>query len=122
MCVSTTVRTRRASHADTAMSHFFCRLNAPRRTFADDMTGAERLLMLQHAAYWQELLGKGQAELFGMVADPGGAWGIAIANVEDRSAVDRILDRDPVILADRGFRYDVFVMPRGAIVRAPRAR
>lgn len=73
--------------------------------------------MAQHAMYWKGLLQEGRAELFGLVADPAGGWGVAVANVEDREAVAQITEADPVILSKRGFSYDIFPMPRGAVVR-----
>jgi hypothetical protein len=99
------------------MSHFFCRLNPPRPTFAQDATDAERELMARHAAYWREHLDAGRAEIFGLVGDPAGAWGFAIANVADRAAASALTNGDPVIIAAQGFSYDVFPMPRGAVMR-----
>jgi len=99
------------------VTHFFCRLNPPRATFAQDLTDEERQLMMRHAAYWREHLDAGRAEIFGMVADPGGGWGFAVAKAEDPSAVAAMTAADPVMVAQRGFSYDVFPMPRGAVMR-----
>lgn len=73
--------------------------------------------MAQHAMYWKGLLQEGRADLFGLVADPSGGWGVAVANVEDLDAITKITEADPVILSQGGFSYDIFPMPRGAVVR-----
>ena len=41
------------------MSAFVFRLNAPRPTFALDMTDEERAIMGRHAAYWQPFIDSG---------------------------------------------------------------
>lgn len=99
------------------MSHFYCRLNPPRPTFAQDATDEERQLMARHFAYWREHLDAGHVEIFGVVGDPAGAWGFAVANAADTAAVDAMTSADPVMLAQQGFSYDVFPMPRGAVMR-----
>lgn len=104
------------------MAHYFCRLNPPRTTFSADMTPEEFQLMSRHADYWRALLDQGRAELFGLVAEPAGGWGIAVANVESFEAAIELTRGDPVILARCGFRYDILLMPRGAVVRVPGPR
>jgi uncharacterized protein len=99
------------------MNHFFCRLNPPRRTFAEDMSDVEAKLMMRHAEYWRTLVARGDAVLFGLVADPRGAWGVGIVGVADRAEATALTSVDPVILADCGFSFDVFPMPRGAMTR-----
>ena len=96
------------------MSTFVFRLIAPRPTFALDMTDDERAVMGEHAAYWQDLLGKGRAITFGVVADPAGAYGIGVVDVEDDAAVSDLTDNDPAIRSRRGFRFEVHLMPFGA--------
>ena len=73
--------------------------------------------MARHAAYWREHLAAGRIEIFGMVGDPAGGWGFAVANVADTAAVSAMTSADPVMLAHRGFSYDVFLMPFGAVMR-----
>jgi uncharacterized protein len=51
------------------MSAFIFRLNAPRPTFAVDMTDEERDIMGRHAAYWQPFIDSGQMVIFGPVLD-----------------------------------------------------
>jgi hypothetical protein len=97
------------------MADFFCRLNAPRSTFAQDMTAAEADSMARHVVYWKGILKVGQAAVFGMVADPAGVWGMTIVTVPDLATVQSIIAADPAILAGHGFSYDVFPMPRGIV-------
>lgn len=102
------------------MKTFFCKLIAPRPTFARDMSEAEAKLMQQHAAYWKGWMDKGRVVAFGLVADPAGPYGMGIVEVEDEAEVRRLTAGDPVIEAGRGFSYDVHPMPRGAV--HPQAR
>jgi len=99
------------------MSHYFCRLNPPRPTFARDITDDERAIMARHAAYWRGHLDAGRVEIFGMVADPTAPWGFLVANVEDQAAVSALTAKDPVMVDAHGFSYDVFPMPLGAVTR-----
>lgn len=96
------------------MHAFFCRLLPPRVTFAQDMTESEAALMQQHAAYWHGLLEQRRAVTFGLVADPAGAHGIAVVEVEHADEVRTLTGDDPTIVADRGFRWEIFPMPFGA--------
>jgi hypothetical protein len=98
------------------MAFFLCRLNPPRPSFPADMTDDERALMREHAAYWSGLLDAGRVVAFGPVADPAGAWGVSVIDVDDESAVAAMIAADPVRLRGDGFTYDVFAMP-GAIAR-----
>jgi len=41
------------------MPYYFLKLNPCRPTFAQDMTEEERAIMLQHVAYWTDLMNKG---------------------------------------------------------------
>ncbi len=94
------------------MPYFFSRLNAPRATFAHDMTDAEAAVMGGHAAYWSELLARGNAVVFGPVLDPKGAWGLGIIRAETESDARALLEDDPILGADLGFSYEMFPMPR----------
>jgi uncharacterized protein len=99
------------------MKTFFCKLIAPRPTFALDMSEAEAKLMQEHAAYWKGCMEKGQVVAFGLVADPAGPYGIGIIELESDAEAQRFTEADPVIKARRGFRYELHPMPRGAIHR-----
>jgi len=95
------------------MPYFFCRLNAPRATFAVDMTGEEKALMQTHAAWWPGLTNKGVALLFGPVLDPNGPWGLGIIKAEDENEARGLMAEDPVIKAAVGFAYEVLPMQIG---------
>lgn len=97
------------------MKTFFCRLLPPRASFLADLTAEEAQLMQQHGLYWRGWMERGCVVAFGPVADPRGGYGIGILEVEDDGEVERFTANDPVILAGRGFAYEVHPMPRGAV-------
>ena len=99
------------------MPTFFCKLVAPRATFAFDMTDEERALMQRHGEYWKQAVAGGHVVAFGVVGDPAGPYGIGIVELEDEPAVQRYTNGDPVILANRGFRFEILPMPFGVIHR-----
>ena len=67
------------------MPHFLCRLTPPRPSFLADMTGEERALMAAHSQYWRPYVEVGRVAAIGAVADPAGAWGVAIIEAGDRA-------------------------------------
>jgi len=75
--------------------YFFLRTNNPRPTFSEDMTPAERERMAAHVAYWTERARERIAIVFGPVADPAGAYGIAVCRAPDMEAIQRLVDADP---------------------------
>jgi uncharacterized protein YciI len=81
------------------------------------MSEAEAKLMQEHAAYWNDRMDKGQVVTFGLVADPNGPFGIGIVEVEADADVEALTTNDPTIRANRGFRFEVYPMPRGAVHR-----
>ncbi|MGB6494530.1 MAG: YciI family protein, partial [Methylocella sp.] len=97
---------------DSAASRFFlCRLLPPRPTFAQDMNVEEAAVMREHAAYWNKHLHEGTAIVFGLVADPKGAWGVGIVRAADEASVRAFEASDPAIRSKRGFRYEILPMP-----------
>jgi uncharacterized protein YciI len=96
--------------------YFLYRLNCPRPTFPADMTPAEADLMEQHGAYWADLLAEGRVIAFGPVADPRGAYGIAILRLSDDADPNALALADPAIKAGAGFTFEVHPMPQ--VVRA----
>jgi uncharacterized protein len=108
------MKSHQSANDGITMTTYFCKLNAPRPQFAFTMTGDEQNLMMQHAGYWQQLRSKGQVKAFGLVADPADPYGIGIVEFEDANALEHFLANDPVILANKGFRFDHFPMPLGA--------
>ena len=97
------------------MQAFFCKLVPPRPTFAMDLSPAEADVMKRHAQYWDDLITRGVVRVFalGLVMDPAGAFGIAVMEREDESAVRALTDRDPAIAAGIGMHYEIRLMPRG---------
>lgn len=94
------------------MPHYLCKLLAPRPTFPADMTPTEGAAMQAHMAYWAEHMARGAVLAFGPVADPAGAWGLGLLQVEDEAELKGFLDNDPVIQANLGFRTEYLPMPR----------
>lgn len=92
--------------------YFLLRLIAPRPSFAQDMTADERAVMQQHAAYLTSRLEAGQVLAFGPVLDPAGAWGMGIVRAADVDAARALTAADPVILSNRGFRYEIMQIAR----------
>ena len=94
------------------MKYFFCKLIPPRATFAQDMTPAERALMVQHVAYCQGLMHEQEALAFGPVADPRGGYGIGIIAASDDAEMETLRNDDPTIQANAGFQFEALPMPR----------
>ncbi|HEX7324777.1 MAG TPA: YciI family protein [Rhodanobacteraceae bacterium] len=97
------------------MKTFFCKLIPPRPTFDRDLSGDEAKLMHAHAAYWRGWMGKGKVVAFGPIADPAGAFGVAILEVAGEREVQQLTSDDPVIRSGRGFRWELHPMPLGAV-------
>ena len=79
------------------MSTFVFRLEAPRPTFALDMTDEEREIMGRHAAYWQPFVDSGQMVIFGPVLESTGSWGLGVVEAEDEDELRDFAARDPVV-------------------------
>ena len=97
------------------MKYFFCRLIPPRPTFAQDMTEREAKVMRDHVAYWSSMAERGTAIVFGPVADPDGAWGLGILEVEDEKDAQIITSNDPVMRSEIGATYEIFPMSRAVV-------
>jgi len=93
------------------MPHFFCRLKPPRPSFLADMSEEEALVMRRHREYWMPRVEIGVVIAMGPVADPAGAYGVAIVEARSPAALDAMLQSDPAILSGRGFSYETFPMP-----------
>jgi len=79
------------------MSTFVFRLQAPRPTFALDMTDEEREIMGRHAAYWQPLVESGRMVVFGPVLDGTGSWGLGVVEADDEGELRAFAAGDPVV-------------------------
>ncbi len=93
------------------MKHYFFRLLPPRSTFPGDMTPAEAALMREHSVYWSGLMARGLVHAFGPVADPAGAYGVALVSLDDGADPKAIGDDDPVVKSGTGFRIVILPMP-----------
>ena len=97
------------------MPCFHYKLLGPRPTFPRDITPDERAMMARHVAYWKEFFKDDSLLVFGPVADPRGAYGIAIIAVPTEADARHRADNDPAILAGTGFTYELH--PMGAITK-----
>jgi len=79
------------------MSTFVFRLQAPRPTFALDITDEEREIMGRHAAYWQRFIDSGQMVVFGPVLDDTGSWGLGVVEAENEDELRAFAAGDPVV-------------------------
>jgi len=93
------------------LQYFLFRLLPPRTSFMYDATAEERTLMRVHSVYWRGKLAEGKAIAIGPVADPAGGWGVGILRVSGAQEAQVLTDGDPAMLADKGFRLEVFPMP-----------
>jgi len=76
---------------------FLYRLLPPRPTFAQDMSQAEAEVMERHVGYWQDLLGRDVALVFGPVLDPEEQWGLGVLDLDDEQAARAIGESDPAV-------------------------
>lgn len=79
------------------MPTFVFRLQAPRPTFALDMTEEEREIMNRHAAYWKPYLDSGQMVIFGPVSDDTGSWGLGVVEADDEDELRTFAAGDPAV-------------------------
>lgn len=91
---------------------FMLRLIAPRPTFALDMNADERTVMQEHGRYLAGRLAAGVVLAFGPVMDPAGAWGMGLVRAKDEAEARALTESDPVILSNRGFRYEILPIAR----------
>jgi hypothetical protein len=77
------------------MPHYFLKLNPRRPTFAQDMTAKERAVMLQHVAYWTDLMHKGLVVVFGPVMDPKQVYGMGVVEVPGEEQLKELIKSDP---------------------------
>ena len=93
------------------MKYYLYKLLPPRSTFPGDITPAEASKMKEHSDYWRTQMELDRVIAFGPVADPGGAYGIAILQIEGDVSPNVLADMDPVIVAKMGFTYELHPMP-----------
>jgi len=76
------------------------------------MTPDEAKVMREHGGYWRQHVDAGKVLVVGPVADPEGAFGIAVIIAEEGEDVDVLCKDDPAIKSGLGFRYKLHVMPK----------
>ena len=84
------------------MTTFVFRLQAPRPTFALDMSDGEREIMARHAAYWRPYVESGQMVIFGPVLDSTGSWGLGVVEADDEEELRAFAAGDPVVTTGTG--------------------
>ncbi len=97
------------------MPHYLCKLKPPRPTFLTDMTPEEAVVMRRHREYWMPRVEIVVVIAIGPVADPSGAYGVAIIEAPSLEALEAMHASDPAILSGRGFAYQSFLMPTIAV-------
>ena len=90
------------------------RLEAPRPTFALDMTEEEREIMGRHGAHWQPYIDSGQMVVFGPVLEENGSWGLGVVETDDEGALRAFAASDPVVTTETA-RMEIGRMPSGFI-------
>jgi uncharacterized protein YciI len=73
------------------------RLQAPRPSFALDMTDEEREIMGRHAAHWRPLVEAGRMVVFGPVLDGTGSWGLGVIEADDEEELRAFAAQDPAV-------------------------
>jgi uncharacterized protein YciI len=68
--------------------------------------------MQSHSAYWAGQMREGKAVALGPVADPNGTYGVGIIELDDTADPQYLTSQDPALLANAGFRVEIFSMPR----------
>jgi uncharacterized protein YciI len=87
------------------MPHFFLKLVPRRPTFSQDMTPDERAIMMQHIAYWTDLMNKGKVVVFGPVMDPVGAYGMGVVEADTEEELMSYLNGDPAVTINHYEHY-----------------
>jgi len=82
-----------------ANQHYFLRLIPPRPSFPHDMTEAERALMLEHVAYFQQQFAEGRLLIYGPVLAPTNSFGMAVVAAADEAEVRAMMQADPSVMA-----------------------
>lgn len=75
--------------------YYFLKLVPRRPTFAQDMTPDERVIMMQHVAYWKQFLDEGKVLVYGPVMDPQAVYGMGIVMTDEEEEVKALIAGDP---------------------------
>lgn len=93
------------------MRYYFIKLIPPRANFMQTMSDAELAIMRAHQAYWRIFADKGWAVAYGPVADPAGGFGAGFWALPDDMNPELLINDDPAIKAEAGFRCEIAPMP-----------
>jgi len=77
--------------------HYFFKLIPPRPTFPHDIRDGEKLLMKEHAVYFQEQFKAGKVLLYGPVTAQDGTFGLGILEVESELEARHFGENDPSV-------------------------
>jgi uncharacterized protein len=80
-----------------AKQHYFFKLIPPRATFPYDITEAEKRLMDEHSRYFDEQFAAGKLLIYGPVLAPGGAFGMAVLELDGEEEVRQFGENDPSV-------------------------
>ena len=89
--------------------HFFFKLIPPRSTFPHDIREGEKLLMQEHAAYFQQQFDAGKLLLYGPVMAQDGTFGLGILEVADEVEARHFGENDPSVRAGLN-RFEFYPM------------
>jgi len=82
-----------------AKQHYFFKLIPPRPTFPLDITPDETRLMEEHARYFDEHFSAGRLLIYGPVMATGGAFGLAVLEVDSEAEARQFGEGDPSVRA-----------------------
>ncbi|MFZ0960551.1 MAG: YciI family protein [Terriglobia bacterium] len=99
-----------------AKQHYFSQLIPSRPTFPGDITEEESYLIDEHFRYFQKHFAAGRLLLFGPVMATGGAFGLAVLEVETEAEALQFGEGDPSVKAGLN-RFEISPM-RVAAARA----
>jgi len=87
--------------------YFVLHLLPSRTDFAQTMTVGERAIMMEHVAYWTEIMNQGKVLAFGPVLDPSEVYGLGIISVDNEEEVKDFIANDPAAKINK---YEYFPM------------
>lgn len=93
--------------------YFVLYLLPSRPDFSQTMSEEERSIMMEHVAYWTEIMNQGKVLAFGPVLDPKAVYGLGIVAVENEKEIEEFIANDPAAKINR---YEYF--PMNAVVPA----
>jgi uncharacterized protein len=92
-----------------AKQHYYFKLIPPRSTFPHDITAEETRLMEEHSRYFDQQFAAGTVLVFGPVMAPGGAFGMAVLEVDNEAEARKFGEADPSVKGGLN-RFEVYPM------------